>query len=145
MRITIVGTVYVGLVTGTCFANTGNDVLCLDVETEKIAMLQEGCVPFFEPGLEEMVRRNVATGRLQFSTDKHVAYRSAELVFICVGTPSDDDGRADLRYVLGAARDMANVLNAAPAATASPPGAATGATHRLYPRLAFGALRKTFR
>lgn len=114
MRITMVGTGYVGLVTGTCFANTGNDVVCLDVNDDKIALLNDGQVPFYEPGLEEMVLRNVRAQRLQFTTDKTIAYKDAQVVFICVGTPSDDDGRADLRYVFGAAADIAAALEVAP-------------------------------
>ncbi len=106
MRITMVGTGYVGLVTGTCFANTGNDVTCLDVNPAKIEMLQAGKSPIYEPGLDEMILRNVKAGRLHFTTDKMAAYQRAEVIFICVGTPSDEQGHADLKYISAAARDI---------------------------------------
>lgn len=117
MRITIVGTGYVGLVTGTCLANTGNDVVCLDVDAAKIEKLGRGISPIYEPGLDEMIRRNVKAGRLHFTTDKQEAYDEGELIFICVGTPSDADGNADLKYVLGAAADIGNAMEQAPGAT----------------------------
>ena len=110
MRITMVGTGYVGLVTGTCFANTGNDVTCLDIDEKKIARLNKGESPIYEPGLDELIRRNVKAGRLKFTTDKKAAYQRAEVVFVCVGTPSDDRGRADLKYVLAAARDIGDAI-----------------------------------
>ena len=100
MRLTMVGTGYVGLVTGACFATTGNKVTCLDVDEEKIAMLKRGQSPIYEPGLTEMIERNAAAGRLRFTTDKDEAYRDAQAIFICVGTPADEDGSADLRHVL---------------------------------------------
>ena len=106
----MVGTGYVGLVTGTCFANTGNDVTCLDVDEDKIAKLQRGISPIYEPGLDEMIQRNVKAGRLHFTTDKAVAYSSTNFIFICVGTPSDELGNADLRYVLAAAADIGVAL-----------------------------------
>ncbi len=96
MHLTMVGTGYVGLVTGTCFANTGNDVTCLDVDQDKIDRLNRGQSPIFEPGLEELIERNAKAHRLHFTTDKQAAYESAEIIFICVGTPSDEQGRADL-------------------------------------------------
>jgi len=117
MRITMVGTGYVGLVTGTCFANTGNNVTCLDVDQKKIDRLNAGQSPIYEPGLDEMIRRNVDAGRLRFTTDKQAAYQSAEVVFICVGTPSDDHGHADLKYVLAAAHDIGDAIEAGPAAS----------------------------
>ncbi|MBI1372719.1 MAG: nucleotide sugar dehydrogenase [Phycisphaera sp.] len=117
MRLTMVGTGYVGLVTGTCLANKGNDVTCLDIDAGKIAQLQAGRVPIYEPGLEEMIEHNVRAGRLHFTTDKDAAYRPAEAVFICVGTPSDDRGRADLTAVIAVARDIAAAMQAAPGAT----------------------------
>ena len=104
MHITIVGTGYVGLVTGTCLAEVGNHVLCLDVDENKIRTLREGGIPIYEPGLEDMVRRNVAAGRLSFTSDVDEAVRYGTLQFIAVGTPPDEDGSADLRYVLAAAR-----------------------------------------
>lgn len=114
MRITMVGTGYVGLVTGTCFADTGNVVTCLDIDPKKIEKLNNGISPIYEPGLDEMISRNVKAGRLRFTTDKKPAYESAEAVFICVGTPSDDNGHADLKYVLAAAEDIGRAMEAAP-------------------------------
>ena len=114
MRITVVGTGYVGLVTGTCLANTGNDVVCLDLNEAKIEGLKEGVLPIYEPGLNVLVDRNVSAGRLLFTTDISTAYDRAEVIFICVGTPSDDEGRADLSYVLAAAADRAGRPNVAP-------------------------------
>ena len=111
MKLTMVGTGYVGLVTGTCFANSGNDVMCLDVDPEKIRTLKEGGVPIYEPGLKEMIGRNTAAGRLTFTTEKATAYEDAEAIFICVGTPSDEDGSADLKYVVAAAEDIADALD----------------------------------
>ncbi|MGE3533062.1 MAG: UDP-glucose/GDP-mannose dehydrogenase family protein [Steroidobacteraceae bacterium] len=104
MKITIVGTGYVGLVTGTCLSEMGNDVLCLDVDAAKIRTLNEGGLPIFEPGLQEMVSRNIAAGRLNFTTDVEKAVIHGTLQFIAVGTPPDEDGSADLQYVLAAAR-----------------------------------------
>ncbi|HEX7010802.1 MAG TPA: UDP-glucose/GDP-mannose dehydrogenase family protein [Phycisphaeraceae bacterium] len=121
MRITMVGTGYVGLVTGTCLASTGNEVTCLDVDQEKISILNQCISPIYEPGLEEMIRRNVKAGRLHFTTDKQTAYQQAEVIFICVGTPSDANGHADLRYVLAAARDIGQAIEAAPGATGGDP------------------------
>ncbi|MBX2852712.1 MAG: UDP-glucose/GDP-mannose dehydrogenase family protein [Phycisphaeraceae bacterium] len=117
MRIVMVGTGYVGLVTGTCFANVGNHVTCLDIDQTKIDKLNQGVCPIYEPGLEEMIRRNTKAGRLQFTTDVAGAYQSAEVIFICVGTPSDDRGRADLKYVLSAAADIGKALEAGPGTT----------------------------
>ena len=107
MKITVIGTGYVGLVSGACFADFGNDVLCLDLDAEKIAMLDAGKMPIYEPGLEQLVMRNVDAGRLRFTTDiaKSVAHGSVQ--FIAVGTPSDEDGSADVRYVLSAATNIA--------------------------------------
>jgi UDPglucose 6-dehydrogenase len=106
MKITMIGTGYVGLVTGTCFAEVGNDVLCLDVDARKIDMLESGGVPIHEPGLEPMIRRNVAAGRLRFTTDVDAAVGHASVQFIAVGTPPDEDGSADMQYVLQAARNI---------------------------------------
>lgn len=106
MKVTVVGTGYVGLVSGTCLAEVGNDVLCLDVDPEKIRILEEGGIPIFEPGLQEMVRRNVAAGRLHFTTDVERAVQHGTIQFIAVGTPPDEDGSADLKYVLAAARNI---------------------------------------
>lgn len=107
----MVGTGYVGLVTGVCFAETGNEVTCLDVDQSKIDMLNRGEVPIYEPGLNEMIERNTNAGRLEFTTDKASAYRDAEAIFICVGTPSDKDGSADLQYVLAVAADIADEID----------------------------------
>jgi len=102
----MIGTGYVGLVTGTCLAEVGNDVLCLDVDARKIAILNEGGVPIHEPGLEAMIRRNVEAGRLHFTTDVDAAVRHGTLQFIAVGTPPDEDGSADMKYVIAAARNI---------------------------------------
>ncbi|MBL9032931.1 MAG: UDP-glucose/GDP-mannose dehydrogenase family protein [Phycisphaerae bacterium] len=110
MRLTMVGTGYVGLVTGVCFANTGNHVTCLDVDAGKIDKLNKGVCPIYEPGLTEMMAHNVAAKRLFFTTDKAQAYRDAEMIFICVGTPSDERGHTDLKYIHSAADDIADVL-----------------------------------
>ena len=106
MKVTVVGTGYVGLVSGTCLAEVGNDVLCLDVDPEKIRILKEGGIPIFEPGLLDMVKRNVAAGRLRFTTDVADAVAHGTIQFIAVGTPPDEDGSADLQYVTAAARSI---------------------------------------
>jgi UDPglucose 6-dehydrogenase len=103
MKITVIGTGYVGLVSGACLADVGNDVLCLDVDAEKIRVLEAGGMPIHEPGLAEIVRANVAAGRLRFTTDVERAVAHGTIVFIAVGTPPDEDGSADLQYVLAAA------------------------------------------
>ena len=110
MKITIVGTGYVGLVTGACFAEVGNDVLCIDVDAEKIRTLNEGGLPIYEPGLLEMVQRNRAAGRLKFSDDIEAGVAFGEVQFIAVGTPSDEDGSADLKYVIAAARNIGRTM-----------------------------------
>ncbi len=106
MKITMVGTGYVGLVTGTCLAEVGNEVMCLDLDAEKIASLARGGVPIHEPGLPDMIRRNVAGGRLSFTTDIDAAVAHGALQFIAVGTPPDEDGSADMQYVIAAARNI---------------------------------------
>ncbi len=106
MKLTVIGTGYVGLVTGACFAEMGNDVLCVDLDHRKIERLRQGEIPIFEPGLEEMVRRNAAAGRLHFHTDVKEAVRFGTMQFIAVGTPPDEDGSADMRHVLAAARTI---------------------------------------
>jgi UDPglucose 6-dehydrogenase len=106
LKVTVVGTGYVGLVSGTCLAEVGNDVLCLDVDPEKIRILKEGGIPIFEPGLLDMVKRNVAAGRLRFTTDVAEAVAHGTIQFIAVGTPPDEDGSADLQYVTAAARSI---------------------------------------
>ncbi len=110
-QITVVGVGYVGLVTGTCLADLGNRVVCLDINEERIEGLKQGIMPIYEPGLEEMVRRNVKAGRLSFTTSYEEALREAEFVFIAVGTPEGVDGEADLRYVRMAARSIAEVMD----------------------------------
>jgi len=110
MRLTMVGTGYVGLVTGVCLSNTGNDVICLDVDEEKIARLNRGECPIYEPGLPELMEKNAAAGRLRFTSDKREAYAAADMIFICVGTPSDDRGHTNLGYIDAAADDIADVL-----------------------------------
>ncbi|MEM6750486.1 MAG: UDP-glucose/GDP-mannose dehydrogenase family protein [Planctomycetota bacterium] len=117
MRIVMVGTGYVGLVTGTCFASIGNEVTCVDIDQNKIDKLNQGVSPIYEPGLDELIQRNVKAGRLTFSTDTTPMYQWAEMIFICVGTPSDDRGRADLKYVLAAAADVGKAIQAGPGAT----------------------------
>jgi UDPglucose 6-dehydrogenase len=111
MKVTMIGTGYVGLVTGTCFAESGNDVTCLDVDQKKVDLLNSGGVPIYEPGLTELVTRNASAGRLLFTTDYAEAISGAKCVFICVGTPQDDDGAADLKYVQSAAEQMAPYLD----------------------------------
>lgn len=110
MKITVIGTGYVGLVSGTCLAEVGNDVLCLDVDAEKIRILEDGGIPIFEPGLQEIVQRNVIAGRLQFTTDIERAVRHGTIQFIAVGTPPDEDGSADLQYVLAAAKNIGRLM-----------------------------------
>jgi UDPglucose 6-dehydrogenase len=110
MRVTIFGTGYVGLVTGTCLAEVGNDVVCVDVDAGKIARLERGDIPIYEPGLEPLVRSNHRSGRLKFTTDAPSAMASAQIVFIAVGTPPDEDGSADLTHVLEVARTIGRTL-----------------------------------
>jgi len=106
MRITVIGTGYVGLVAGTCFAESGNTVTCVDIDADKIENLNRGIVPIYEPGLEELLKRNMRDGRLRFTMDYEEAMEQAQIVFIAVGTPPGDDGAADVRYVLEAARSV---------------------------------------
>ena len=110
MRIGVVGTGYVGLVTGTCFAEVGIDVTCIDIDEQKIARLKQGVLPIYEPGLEEMVSRNVEKGRLHFSTDLAEAVKDCDVAFIAVGTPPGEDGSADLQYVLAVAQAIGQHL-----------------------------------
>ena len=111
MKIAIVGTGYVGLVTGTCFADMGIDVTCIDIDKEKISKLSEGIIPIYEPGLENLVKKNHQAGRLHFSTDLTSVLDDVEVVFSAVGTPPDEDGSADLKYVLDVARTIGQNLN----------------------------------
>ena len=111
MKIAVVGTGYVGLVVGSCLAENGNEVVCVDVDARKVRMLRRGRVPIYEPGLDELVRRNQAERRLLFSTALSRAARRAEVIFIAVGTPPDEDGSADVQYVLAAARQLARSMD----------------------------------
>jgi UDPglucose 6-dehydrogenase len=110
MKISVIGTGYVGLVSGACFADVGNYVLCLDVDTRKISMLKEGVIPIHEPGLDNLVQRNVGAGRLLFSSEYDDAVRHADIIFLAVGTPPDEDGSADLTHILSAARSIGERL-----------------------------------
>ncbi|MDR2534335.1 MAG: UDP-glucose/GDP-mannose dehydrogenase family protein [Tannerellaceae bacterium] len=111
MKIAIVGTGYVGLVTGTCFAEMGTDVYCVDIDRTKIENLRNGIIPIYEPGLEEMVNRNYQAGRLKFTTSLAECINDVEVLFSAVGTPPDEDGSADLRYVLDVAREIGRTMN----------------------------------
>src|SRR5688572_12153765 len=110
MRVTIFGTGYVGLVTGTCLAEVGHKVVCVDIDQAKVEGLNRGVVPIYEPGLTELVRSNQAAGRLAFTTDADAAIAHGEIIFIAVGTPPDEDGSADLKYVLQVARTIGTLL-----------------------------------
>ena len=111
MKIAVIGTGYVGLVAGACFAESGNDVVCVDKDQTKIDTLNAGQMPIYEPGLEELVRRNRQEGRLTFTTTLPKAVRDSAIIFIAVGTPQGEDGSADLQHVLGVARDIAKAMN----------------------------------
>ncbi len=111
MNLAVVGTGYVGLVAGTCFAETGNDVICVDIDERKIAMLKEGKVPIYEPGLEEMVQRNAEEQRLSFTTELNSAVKRSAIVFIAVGTPQGANGKANLEYVRATAKEIARVMD----------------------------------
>lgn len=106
MKVTVVGSGYVGLVSGACLADVGNDVLCLDVDPDKIAILNAGGIPIHEPGLEAMIARNREAGRIRFTTSPVMAARHGTVQFIAVGTPPGEDGSADLQYVVAAARNI---------------------------------------
>lgn len=141
MKLTMVGTGYVGLVTGAGLSNTGNDVTCLDIDARKIDMLNRGDIPIYEPGLKDLVARNVGAGRLHFTTDKNKAYRDAQIIFICVGTPPGEDGSADVSYVLGAAHDIAAVIeqlgpNATPKMVVVKSTVPVGTSHRVRDAIA---------
>jgi len=110
MKLCVIGTGYVGLVAGTCFAESGNDVACVDIDQRKIADLRNGKIPIYEPGLEELIRRNAADGRLRFTTDLAGAVKEAVVCFIAVGTPQDEDGSADVSMVLQAGADIAKAM-----------------------------------
>ena len=110
MKIAVVGTGYVGLVTGTCLAETGNEVICVDINEQKVKMMQEGQLPIYEPGLEILFNRNINENRLQFTTNLAEAIAEAKIIFLALPTPPGGDGSADLSYVLGAARDIAKLV-----------------------------------
>lgn len=110
MKICVIGTGYVGLVTGTCFAEAGNEVFCVDIDAKKVEALKNGIIPIYEPGLEPMVKENVAAERLHFTTDLALALNQSAIAFIAVGTPPNEDGSADLSHVLGVAAQIAKLL-----------------------------------
>ncbi|HOV90638.1 MAG TPA: UDP-glucose/GDP-mannose dehydrogenase family protein [Syntrophorhabdaceae bacterium] len=110
MHITVIGVGYVGLVTGACFAETGNDVICMDIDKEKIKRLKKGIIPIYEPHLEELVKNNLKEGRLRFTTDIKEAVEHGLIIFICVNTPQDEDGSADLKYVQDVAQNIGKCL-----------------------------------
>lgn len=114
MNIAVVGTGYVGLVTGTCFAETGNYVTCVDIDKEKVAKMKSGMVPIYEPGLDTLFERNIRKNRLQFTTDLNEAVRKSEIIFLCLPTPQGGDGAADLQYVLGVAENIGKLFSAEP-------------------------------
>ncbi len=111
MKISVIGTGYVGLVTGTCLSEVGNDVMCFDTNADKVSRLQQGEIPIFEPGLQEMIKRNVAAGRLHFTDQVDVATHFGTVQFIAVGTPQGEDGSADVHYVMEAARNIGRYMN----------------------------------
>src|SRR5918998_4134380 len=111
MKISVVGTGYVGLVVGACLAENGHEVICVDKDEAKVRALQKGKIPIYEPGLEELVKRNRAEKRLSFTTTLPRAVRQAQVIFIAVGTPEAEDGSADLQHVIGVARDIARAMN----------------------------------
>ncbi|MCG6186899.1 UDP-glucose dehydrogenase family protein [Maribellus maritimus] len=111
MKISVVGTGYVGLVSGTCFAETGVNVTCVDINERKIEMLKEGHIPIYEPGLEDIYKKNVEKGRLMFTTNLEESLKDSDAVFIAVGTPPDEDGSADLKYVIGVAREIGRTMD----------------------------------
>lgn len=111
MNIGVIGTGYVGLVAGACFAESGNEVICADIDQKKIDRLNNGEIPIYEPGLEELISRNAEAGRISFTTDIPMTIQGSEVIFIAVGTPQDQDGSADLRYVLGVAESIGKNMN----------------------------------
>ena len=110
MKVAVIGTGYVGLVTGTCFADTGNTVTCVDVDIAKVEMLLNGKLPIYEPHLENLVSRNIKQNRLFFTTNLEKAIEDAQLIFLALPTPPGEDGSADLSYVLGVAKDLGKII-----------------------------------
>jgi len=111
MKIAVVGTGYVGLVTGTCFAETGNDVICVDIDATKVEKMRNGEVPIYEPDLDVLFERNQRQGRLKFTTDLQSAVDHAEVIFLALPTPPGADGSADLRFILGVAKDLSTMIS----------------------------------
>ena len=111
MQICVIGTGYVGLVAGTCLADMGNDVICVDNDLKKLAQLEQGIIPIYEPGLEELIKANVLEGRLTFTDDLKTAVQKSQVCFIAVGTPQSEDGSADLQYVMAVAEDIGKSMN----------------------------------
>ena len=109
MNIAVVGTGYVGLVTGTCFAETGNHVICVDIDTNKVDRMRRGEVPIYEPGLDALFERNTKQGRLQFTTNLKEAVDRSSIIFLALPTPPGEDGSADLSYILGVAKDLSEI------------------------------------
>lgn len=111
MKISVIGTGYVGLVTGTCFAETGNHVICVDIDAAKVTRMQAGEIPIYEPGLETLFHRNIKQGNLEFTTDLKTAVEQTDIVFLALPTPPNEDGSADLKYVLKVADDLGHIIN----------------------------------
>ncbi len=110
-RVTVIGTGYVGLVTGTCLSDFGLNVICVDNDKQKIENLKRGIVPIYEPGLDVLVNKNYGAGRLEFTSDIQYGVENSEVIFIAVGTPAEEDGSADLQYVMAVAQDIAKYMN----------------------------------
>ena len=110
MKIAVVGTGYVGLVTGTCFADTGNDVICVDIDQKKVERMKNGEVPIYEPYLDTVFERNIRQGRLKFTTDLKEAVSKSSIIFLALPTPPGEDGSADLSYVLGVAEELGEII-----------------------------------
>jgi len=111
-KIAVVGTGYVGLVTGTCFAETGNQVTCIDIDEAKVNQMKNGKVPFFEPGLERLFKKNIKSGNLKFTESLESGIKDVEVVFLALPTPPEEDGSADLSYVLGVAEQLGEIISA---------------------------------
>ena len=110
MNVGVVGTGYVGLVTGTCLAEMGNDVVCIDIDKEKVNKMRNGIIPIYEPHLDNLFERNIKQGRLRFSTELKEAVDHADVIFLALPTPPDEDGSADLKYILGVADDLGKMM-----------------------------------